>query len=153
MDVKRHHAPEVIDAIMTAWRAGASYGQAGKPFGYSKGVVAGIVSRNKNPGEMGARPFRPALGPRIKCLPPARKSPAAPMLPPARKAPAGDRRPKWMLSHRMVSGLHFRTCQWISGEPSADDRCKCRAAVGESRVYCPRHELRAWRRERAGEAA
>ena len=45
---------------------------------------------------------------------------------------------------KMVSGFNPKTCQWIAGEPSADDACKCGAATGASRVYCPAHEARAW---------
>ena len=45
---------------------------------------------------------------------------------------------------KMASGARFRACQWIAGEPSADDRCKCGAEVGASPVYCPAHEARAY---------
>lgn len=33
----------------------------------------------------------------------------------------------------------FRTCQWIAGEPSADDACKCGAPTWPDSNYCPRH--------------
>ena len=35
-----------------------------------------------------------------------------------------------------------RPCQWIAGEPSADDACKCGAPVIEGTSYCEPH----WRR-------
>jgi GcrA cell cycle regulator len=46
---------------------------------------------------------------------------------------------------KMASGARFTGCQWIADEPTSNDSCKCGAAVGASRVYCPPHEARAWR--------
>ena len=41
----------------------------------------------------------------------------------------------------MVDGPPFRprTCQWIKGQPSANDACKCGAPVEEGRPYCLPH--------------
>lgn len=33
-------------------------------------------------------------------------------------------------------------CQWIEGEPSADDRCKCGAPRVAGSAYCPEHYAR-----------
>jgi hypothetical protein len=35
-------------------------------------------------------------------------------------------------------------CQWIAGEPSEDDACKCGAPALEGRPYCGRHHARAY---------
>ena len=54
----------------------------------------------------------------------------------------------------VVPGVLIQGCQYIAGEPSADDSCKCGAAVGETRIYCPEHEIKARRTKLAwGEAA
>lgn len=116
------HTPEVIDAVLAAWRAGAGYVEIGKNFNLSTGMVAGIVERNKEPGEKHVPPLRSPPAPRVECLPRAIKRPV-----------------------RTGHGARFAACQWIAGEPSADDRCKCCAATGASRVYCRKHEARVWR--------
>lgn len=36
-------------------------------------------------------------------------------------------------------GHRFETCQWIDGEPSADDSCKCGRFVRPGASYCDRH--------------
>jgi hypothetical protein len=38
----------------------------------------------------------------------------------------------------------LHTCQWIDGEPSADDACKCGAATVPGKPYCAAHWARAW---------
>jgi hypothetical protein len=37
----------------------------------------------------------------------------------------------------------FRTCQWIVGEPRAEDGCKCGEAAVPGSPYCARHQARA----------
>lgn len=48
-----------------------------------------------------------------------------------------------------------RTCQWIDGEPSADDACKCGRPTIPGFSYCAPHVARAYqpRRERNEDAA
>jgi hypothetical protein len=36
------------------------------------------------------------------------------------------------------------SCQWIEGEPSEDDACKCGKPAAAGRPYCPPHEARAY---------
>lgn len=44
-----------------------------------------------------------------------------------------------------------RPCQWIAGEPSADDACKCRAPVVPDKPYCRAHSRAAYlRRDKSG---
>ncbi|HYF40900.1 MAG TPA: helix-turn-helix domain-containing protein [Ramlibacter sp.] len=45
---------------------------------------------------------------------------------------------------RQIPGVYFRTCQWIDGEPAADDNCKCRAPTEGGKAYCADHHVRAW---------
>lgn len=51
---------------------------------------------------------------------------------------------------RFFAGLghRFAICQWIEGEPTADDACKCGRRVRGGTVYCEQHEKRALRRPR-----
>jgi hypothetical protein len=37
----------------------------------------------------------------------------------------------------------IRTCQWIAGEPSENEACKCGAATCDGSVYCVRHRAAA----------
>jgi hypothetical protein len=37
-------------------------------------------------------------------------------------------------------GHRFQTCQWIDGEPSADESCKCGRPVRLGSSYCGRHD-------------
>lgn len=40
-------------------------------------------------------------------------------------------------------------CQWIAGEPSGDDRCKCGRRAVPGLPYCPDHQARAYQRRAA----
>ena len=39
-------------------------------------------------------------------------------------------------------GVRPRICQWIDGEPTGDDSCKCGRPVQPGRPYCPEHQAR-----------
>ena len=137
------HAPELVDAILEGWRGGESYGAMAKRFSLTKGSVAGIVYYNRGPGEESAPSFLP---------PRSAPDPAPKRL----EHHSGGHMPTGRTvvhTAKMVSGFNPKTCQWIAGEPSADDACKCGAATGASRVYCPAHEARAWYVRRSEEAA
>ena len=141
-----NHTPELVAAILTDWRAGHTYKRMSKEHDLTKNIVAGIVGRNKKQGEVSERTF---------FHPPpseARERLTIPSVRPSRrgKMPTGR---SVIPTHKMVAGARFRACQWIPGEPSADDACKCQAATGASRVYCPEHEVRVWRPVRSEEAA
>lgn len=41
-----------------------------------------------------------------------------------------------------VGATRIEKCQWIEGNPSHDEACKCGEPVGDKRPYCDRH----WRR-------
>lgn len=38
-----------------------------------------------------------------------------------------------------------KTCQWIAGQPTPDDSCKCLASSAPGVSYCPDHAARAYR--------
>ena len=39
-----------------------------------------------------------------------------------------------------------KTCQFIAGDPSADDKCKCGAKLKPGSSYCPEHDAMCWGR-------
>ena len=45
---------------------------------------------------------------------------------------------------RATPGWRPKACQWIAGEPSADDACKCGEPVTPGRPYCDAHWARSW---------
>jgi hypothetical protein len=47
-------------------------------------------------------------------------------------------------------GHRFESCQWIDGDPTADDSCKCGRQVRDGSVYCDDHQERARRQPCAG---
>ena len=139
------HTPELVEAILTDWRAGHTYKRMSKEHDLTPNTVAGIVGRNKKPGEVSERTF---------FHPPPSEARERPTLPGGRpsrrgKMPTGR---SVIPTHKMVASTRYRECQWIAGEPTADDACKCGAAAGASRVYCKEHEARVWRQARSEEA-
>ena len=36
--------------------------------------------------------------------------------------------------------IRFKKCQWIEGDPSADDRCKCGKRTKDGNPYCSKHQ-------------
>ena len=143
------HSAECVDAILTDWRGGATYREMIKKYDLTNCQIAGIVGRNKKRGEVSERTFfhtPPSEARERPTLPSVQRPPR----PSGGKMPTGR---SVVHTAKMVAGARFRACQWIPGEPSADDACKCGAATGESRVYCSEHEKRVWRPERSEEAA
>ena len=54
--------------------------------------------------------------------------------------PGGERG----LARYLVRTRHgFRACQWIAGEPSAEEACKCGRVTAPGSPYCERHRVRA----------
>ncbi len=49
----------------------------------------------------------------------------------------------WVITRQFwpIANMHFSHCQYIAGEPSSLDICKCSKATGTSRVYCSEHEM------------
>lgn len=41
--------------------------------------------------------------------------------------------------------VRYARCQWIEGEPGANDDCKCGNPVERNRPYCTAHWAMAWR--------
>ncbi len=128
------HTRELVDAIMAGWRAGHTYGRMGKEHHLEKNVVAGIVYRNKEPGELSARSGRPPrsdLGSAPKRLP----HHSGGHMPTGRTV---------VHTAKMASGARFRACQWIQGEKGVDFKLyaqapRCRAPVRIGSSYCNFH--------------
>ena len=76
---------------------------------------------------------------------PARPNPIEPDYSAPRPAPASPAR--WSLNDtpRLLPdpGPLPKHCQWIAGEPSAHDSCKCLAPTVPGRPYCAEHQARA----------
>lgn len=45
-----------------------------------------------------------------------------------------------------VGTARFKECQWIAGDPSASDECKCRHPVEDGKPYCSDHAAIAYRK-------
>lgn len=57
-----------------------------------------------------------------------------------------DARPFWhRMTGRFSATVSFQYCQWIEGEPTANDGCKCLRAVLPGTAYCPEHLRRVYR--------
>ena len=117
------HSHELIEGVMTSWRKGVKYGHISEKFEISKCAVGGIVARNRKPDEKSIL----VIGrPRVSQTPrPVRPTGCLP-----------DK-----IKRSVISGIRFKSCQWIKGEPSADDRCKCGVKTGKYGIYCMVHEM------------
>ena len=56
-----------------------------------------------------------------------------------RKPPQPRESPVIVPAGRRIVGPRRRQCQWIEGEPSGDDRCKCRRETARGLSWCPAH--------------
>ncbi len=136
--------PERISRLTELWADGVSASLIAKEMELGKNAVIGKAHRLELP----RRPS-PILrnGPAPKTDVIAEATGAE-----ARKL-ADDRKPQWLLSHRMAPSAHSRTCQFIAGEPSSDDTCKCGEPVRRGSSYCPAHHRRCWMRPKPRRAA
>ncbi len=76
---------------------------------------------------------------------PSPKPRPAQSAPPIQRATYG--KPRRVPVRRMVGGARFgrtRACQWIEGQPSIDDACKCGARAEPGYPYCEPHLRRAY---------
>jgi hypothetical protein len=130
------HPPEIIDAILAAWRGGASYPQMAKDFETSINVVAGIVYRNRAPGEESARPF-------FQESSEARERPVLPAMCLQRSSAGGHMPTGRTVTHmaKMASGFRPKTCQFFEGAPGPDF-WKCGKPTAGSTAYCEPHYRR-----------
>ena len=136
---------ERIARLTELWLGGMAARLIGAALGVTKSAVVGKASRlglpnRDNPIDYSGRVAR-----------------AKPELPSPRAA-FDDRRPKWMLSHRMVPGVRFRACQWIAGEKGVDFKLydqapRCPAETRPGSPYCPAHHLRCHIKSQSKEAA
>ena len=125
---------EAMDATLREmWAAGHSVIEIGKALGKTKGAIAGRVHR---------------LGLELRPTPIRPKPPGERKATPRRMKKAAE---TVKLARAPVS--FFRTCQFIEGEPTADDSCKCGAETLPGSAYCQAHFERCWLRVAPEEAA
>lgn len=118
-----HHAQRDAEVLRLVTEGGMSRGAVARELRLSKSVVQGVVRR--------AGLVRPADNP---VQPAAEPRPQQPLrLPRPERRREGGERP-----------LQSKHCQYISGEPSLDDSCKCGAPVVPGKPYCQRHYQRCY---------
>lgn len=134
--------------IFSLWNSGAPYDRIASEMGLTKGTVAGVLHRLRKAG----KPMRKQADPGIVPVPPAPKpaeteatsvlSASSTIVAVAKKKPAPPKvrqaatRPPTPPAHR--SWRH--ECQYIEGDPSPDDTCKCRKPVEPGSPYCAEHK-------------
>lgn len=122
--------PAKVAELQRLWPEGESTSAIGRKLGMTKNAVLGKAHRLGLPSR--PSPILPPLeAPPTKAE--ALRLPAAEATPAAAPAPEEASPP---------SSRH--ACQWIEGEPSVDDACKCGAPALAGRSYCPRHMARAY---------
>lgn len=129
--------PDMVQETMDLWRTGMTYHFISEKVGYSQGVIAGIISRHKRKDETTSK-IRDV---KYSSFHHKKDSGGLGIM----RLEIGQSSSKD--EPRIFTGIHFSKCQWISGKPSRDDRCKCMAKTGEDRVYCPSHEVEAVRKD------
>jgi len=128
--IKPSHPFELVQAVLVDWRRNETYTQIANRYNISANAVAGIIGRNKMPGEKAQRGFHRSrnLGSSVNLTSSVERLPSVTKRCEKSKKDQKD----------YVAG--FRSCQWISGEPSADDSCKCGEPVVVVGVYCTSHQ-------------
>lgn len=133
----QRHA-DLVEAIRAGLAARKSYRAIAEDLGVGRWRVeklaraAGLTGGAPKPVPLPSAPSRPADGLAVERREPLRR-------------PQADVRPLPPRRHPVGVGPAPRTCQWIAGEPTGDDSCKCGAETLPGRPYCLEHELRAWR--------
>ena len=168
-----------IARLTEMWRAGLRARLIGAALGVSKNSVVGKAHRLRLLG----RPspiVRTGKGKAPAAPPPAiQRAPTLVLRPPEPEARTTPGRGGWHVSQAQsnaerrireqnghpllpwamtrsflsVRGMRFHTCQWIEGQPSADDACKCGQPTQRGGPYCAAHHARRWRKRQRGEAA
>ncbi len=121
------------------WDAGQPTELIGRALGVSKNAVIGKAHR------LGLEPRPSPIKPRRPVERMAKDAtPAAPgeAKAPAAKPPKPGKGDPSRLAR--VPRTNQDPCQWIEGEPSADDKCKCGARAVAGRPYCLEHCAKAY---------
>jgi hypothetical protein len=50
----------------------------------------------------------------------------------------------WGGIRAIATGQASKACQWIAGEPTCDDSCKCLEPVANGKSYCNAHQERVY---------
>ncbi len=142
------HLPELVAQIMELTREQHTYKSIGDRLGLTKAQVTGIVSRNRNRSESEAEAAGGGVRRRWHV------SQAQARADQKIRGENGQELLPWAMTRAFLSvrGMRFATCQWIAGQPIADDACKCgRPTVGG--LYCAEHKAHARGQRQPGKAA
>jgi len=127
------------------WESGLTARNIAERLGRTRNSIIGRVHRLKltprgSPIRGAAqRPKSDVKPPRVKLTLPARVVIAA------KQAAYLSRQPKPPPAPLMALPISARhACQWIAGEPSADDACKCGAPAVAGWSWCPEHLARVY---------
>ncbi len=135
----------LVARLIDLAQAGRSNSQIAAALGpaFTGNMVAGKLHRL---GGVVTRPERPAPEPRSAR--PRQPKPTKAAAQPAGTADVVPEAPKRRARREppapRLRVSAFRECQWIAGEPSFDDACKCRRPTVEGFSYCADHNARAW---------
>lgn len=168
-----------VARLTELWLDGVSAGQIGNDLGVSKNAVVGKAHRMRLPGRPSPilRNVPRATAP-VAPAPPQPNPNPAPIAQPGQTASEavivrrwhvsqaqskaeqnirrenGQKLLPWSIGRQflVVRGMKFAACQWIAGEPSADDACKCRLPTDDG-PYCAEHQARGRGKRQEGEAA
>lgn len=121
-----------------------SYSEIGQRLGCTKSAISGAIGRLRKKGF--------AYCPEPKYI---IKPIFGPFLPKHKPKPKREREqivqriPTPFRKHRPTQERVRGGCQYIPGEPSADDSCKCLAERLEGSSYCPKHDELCYQRKAA----
>lgn len=135
---------ELVARVLALFREGRSYRDIAVAVGGSRSTVAGLVARARDRGEDLAQRDTTGLSAAI-----AEKRRRAAHRKDAEAVRRGQvahvrQKPPGAEGWHQAEGPPPRTCQWIAGEPSPDDACKCGAPALSGRPYCEAHCKRAY---------
>ncbi len=127
--IKNPWTPKTEAELARLWSTALSTREIGAAMGVSKNAVVGKAARLQLPARLS--PIGSSSGG-------ARAALAFNFMPqlPTRRLPRTFQSSAW--------GAPPKTCQWIEGEPSLDDACKCGFPTS-GRSYCAGHHSRAYR--------
>lgn len=138
-------SPEDDERLHSGWQQGESASSIGIALGRTRDAV---LCRRKRLG-LPSRDDPIAHGIEPLPVPPPPPGPRRAIYSP--KQAAAVTRLERIISRMRLNGTGARidrSCQWIEGEASADDACKCGAEVITGSPYCLKHTLRAYNFEK-----
>ena len=149
---------ERVERLTELWRDGMRTGLIGLELGLSKSSIISKAHRLNLPGRASPISRRRVSVPKLATGAPVVRrwqvSQAQSNSVRRIRAENGQSSLPWAMTRQFLSvrGMRFATCQWISGEPSVDDRCKCGQPTAGG-PWCGEHAVRARGQGQPGAAA